>query len=253
MERIVIYTAVFGDNVKIFSQPELPGVDFVCFSDRMHNVKGWKIIIAEKKFGNDNVRNNRYYKINPHLFFKDYDQSIYIDGNIILMRSPVKIFDKYLQNCNMAVFDHSQTKRDPRNCIYKEHIAIVELQAKTGSLKDNEEIMSTQIELFKKAGYPKNNGLIKGTVLIRKHNEADVILTMKKWWHFITNYSRRDQLSFNYVAWENDFKFCYLPGDLRRGNPWFYFASKHAKNSSFLKIKYYYNKIKNSLKTNSYK
>ena len=39
---------------------------------------------------------------------------------------------------------------------------------------------------------------------------------MEDWWTEIKYGSKRDQLSFNYVAWKNDLKFNYIDGDSRK-------------------------------------
>ena len=38
---------------------------------------------------------------------------------------------------------------------------------------------------------------------------------MEKWWNEVKYNSKRDQLSFNYVAWKQNLKFNYIDGDLR--------------------------------------
>ena len=38
---------------------------------------------------------------------------------------------------------------------------------------------------------------------------------MEDWWSEIKYNSKRDQLSFNYIAWKNNFKFNYIPGQTR--------------------------------------
>ncbi len=243
MNPVVIYTAAFGSDVKVYPQPNLKGVDFICFSDREHKVAGWKVVKVDEIFKNDSVRNNRYYKINPHLFLQGYDLSIYIDSNFLVLSSPLAEIYQRLQVCNMLVFDHSETLKDARNCIYQEHEAMVDLFEKKGILKDNMGIMQSQIDFIRKAGYPPNYGLIKGGVLIRRHNEPDVIKAMERWWYFIKNFSKRDQLSFNYVAWEQNLKFRYLPGDVRRGNPWFYMVSKNDKTYRVSLFKYRFHKL----------
>lgn len=243
MANVVIYTSIFGDDVSLYPQPALKGVEFICFSDRMHATKGWKVIVVPEIFKNDNVRNNRYYKILPHKMLATYDYSIYIDGNFVILKSPLELINNEMLNCKLLAFDHSQTEKDPRDCIYKEYDAIMDLYTKKGVLKDDLDVIKSQIDFFKSKDYPENNGLIKGGVLIRKHNEPDVIAAMARWWYFIENYSKRDQLSFNYVAWETGLKFKFLPGDIRRGNPWFYMVSKNDRNLKFSLLKYNLRKI----------
>ncbi len=230
--NLAIYTAIFGEREKLYPQNFIKGVDFICFSDRPHKTKGWKVIVVEDKFKKDHVRNNRYCKMLPHLYLPEYEYSIYIDGNFVVINSPLSIINT-MGNVNMLVFDHNKTKTDARNCIYKEFEAIVKLYQQKGVLKDEISLMKSQIDFIKSKGYPENNGLIKGGVLIRKHNEPDVIAAMERWWYFIENFSKRDQLSFNYVAWECNFKFDMLPGDIRKANPWFYMINRSNKNYKF--------------------
>ena len=51
---------------------------------------------------------------------------------------------------------------------------------------------------------------------------------MEDWWTEIKYGSRRDQLSFNYIAWKNNFKFNYLEGDSRK-NEYFLQTGPHQK------------------------
>ena len=44
---------------------------------------------------------------------------------------------------------------------------------------------------------------------------------MEDWWTEIKYGSKRDQLSFNYVAWKNSLNFNYMDGD-SRNNEYFY-------------------------------
>ncbi len=238
MSKTVVYTAIFGDQVKLYPQPELEGIDYICFSDRPHQAKGWKVVECKPMFDSDPIRNNRYYKLHPHLFLKDYDQSIYIDGNFVILDSPLPMMKKRLKSEHMLVFNHLHTKTDPRDCIYDEHEAIIKLYQEKKILKDDLGAMSRLIDYCHSKGYPKHNGLVKGGVLIRKHLEPEVIHLMERWWYFVKNYSKRDQLSFNFVAWEQEFKFGFLPGDIRRGNPWFLMISKNDRSLKLSLLKY---------------
>ena len=94
--------------------------------------------------------------------------------------------------------------------------------------KDNPEIIKKQIENYDLLGYPRNNGLITGMVILRRHNERDCIQVMEDWWTEIKYNSKRDQLSFNYVAWKNNLKFNYMDGD-SRNNEYFYRDTKPHK------------------------
>lgn|SRR5690606_11964827 len=99
----------------------------------------------------------------------------------------------------MAVFSYEFTSPDSRTCIYEEYEAILELR-KTGVYKDDEDVMKRCIQHLKSNGYPSNNGLIKSSCLVRRHNCTTIIKVMVDWWDMVLNFSKRDQLSFNYVA-----------------------------------------------------
>ena len=87
--------------------------------------------------------------------------------------------------------------------------------------KDDPKTILKQFDKYAKLGYPANNGLITGMVILRRHNERDCIETMEDWWTEVKYGSKRDQLSFNYSAWKNDLKFNYMDGD-SRDNEYFY-------------------------------
>ena len=86
-------------------------------------------------------------------------------------------------------------------------------------------IINNQIERYKLDNYPAHNGLTRNTILIRKHNEPDVIKTMEDWWVEVKYGSKRDQLSFDYSAWKNDFNFTHIQHDID-DNPWFKLMKK---------------------------
>ena len=211
---LVIYTAIFGGKDKLIKPKYIPqNCDFVCFTDSDFKSKIWKIRKI-KPWYNDPVRNARKIKILPHKFLNEYKYSVWIDGNILLRGDVRKLIDEYLNDSNFAVHDHLQNKADPRGCVYREAEALLNLEKK-GQFKDNPEIIKRQISKYRYEGYPEDCGLAVTMEVLRRHNEKDVIKVMEDWWVELKNNSRRDQLSFNYVAWKNNFKFTYIPGDSR--------------------------------------
>lgn len=244
---MVVYTAIFGDYNELIKQPKYDGVDYVCFTDRPLKENGWNVVVVKPPQRTDHTRNNRYFKIMPHLFFLEYKYSLYIDGNFILKKNPLEMVKSYLIGLPMACFDHNQTVRDARNCIYKEYDAIVDLSKKTGQLKDDLKVMKRQIESFRTEGFPEDYGLISGGVLLRAHHDKKLISVMEDWWKIVKEQSKRDQLSFNYLAWKHHFKYQIIPGDIRRKNRFVYYLGKHKSNAKTDVIKY---KIKKFLRLN---
>jgi hypothetical protein len=228
--KIAVYTSIFGgyDNL-IDDQFQMEGADFICFTDRDIESKTWKIVKSTPIY-NDPNRNAKKYKILPHRYLKDYDWSIWIDGNIKVISDirPMCDGDPY------KVYDHMQVF-DKRDCIYDEAQAILnfgkinsERTPERGikNWKDNPRVIIEQMNRYMVEGYPKNNGLATNPIIIRNHNNSDVIKNMEDWWVEIKYNSKRDQLSFNYIAWKNKFNFVYLQGD-SRNNEYFVSVGKH--------------------------
>lgn len=196
-KKIVVYTAITGgyDSLK---EPTVISnkCDYICFTDDTSLKSNVWEIRPITSYMNDNSLTARRYKILPHLFLKDYEYSVWIDGSIKLVANPEGMIKKELATDNMACFKHSC-----RNCIYDEAETIIKLE------KANKDIVSNQIEKYSLENYPKKNGLIESGVLIRKHNNVDIIRLMNAWWNEIINFSERDQLSFNYVIWKFKLKY----------------------------------------------
>ena len=222
--KIAVYTSIFGKyDVLHEDQFKMEGVDYLCFTDEDLKSNTQNIIKSIPIY-NDPNRNAKKYKILPHRYLKDYDYSVWIDGNILVISDIRDLVKK----SNYQVFDHNQTILDPRDCIYEEYNAIIQLGQQSGNYKDNPQIMHNQVNKYLKEGYPQNNGLATNPILLRKHNDINVIKTMEDWWLEIKHNSRRDQLSFNYIAWKNNFNFEYLKGDSRK-NEYFLQTGRHKK------------------------
>lgn len=234
-KRIAVYTAIFGAYDNLIPQPSYPDVDYICFTDQPFKSDTWDIRYSDP-IPNDPTRSSRIHKILPHKYLADYDISIFIDGNYIITKDVNQLIDRYLTDEKMLIFDHAQCS-DARDCVYDEYDALVEIGKQSGKFKDDPEVMKDQIDRYRKDGYPDNNGLIFSAVLVRRHHDAEVMGLMEAWWHEVNNYSKRDQLSFNYVAWKSKFQYKFLDGDLRN-HEYFFMLAKHGQNFKKKYLKY---------------
>jgi hypothetical protein len=241
MSRIVVYTAVFGGYEGLIPQPRSGGVDYICFTDTPVRSKSWEVRVVEPDLV-DPTRNARKYKLLPHQFLPDYGISLWIDANYLLVGDIGKLVDSKLSDVNMAVFDHAQTLSDPRDSVYEEYQSIIDMGKKIGSYKDDPEVMTRQIERYRREGFPSDNGLIFTAALLRRHNERDVVRAMERWWHEISIGSKRDQLSFNYAAWKEGLNYSIIDGDLRN-NEWLYMLAHHRKSYTVSHIRYRLRKL----------
>ena len=202
----VVYSVNLGKYDKIHPFNLQKGFDFILFTDNSnikYNETNWTIIPLPKDLMNQNlsrVKKQRYIKLLPHLFFKNYNLSIYIDSSFQIKGDLNDFLVRILsEKYKIYTFEHPE-----RNKILNETYAVV----KYGREKLN---MSAFIrERYKKENFPDNNGLIESCLIIRKHNEKEVINQMDKWFGEIEKYSHRDQLSFNYISWKTGVKFKYI-------------------------------------------
>lgn len=195
----VIYTCITGkyDNL-VQHHCVNNNFDYVCFTDNQNlliqkNVKGW--IIKPLKYNKmDDIRNARWHKVHPEELFPEYDYSIWIDGNLdVLNDNLFKHFNKFKRKHEM-IFTY---KHPLRNCIYDEAESCLFLK------KDYPETIHKQVEFLRSELYPKHNGLDETGIVIRKHNDEKYRKVAETWWQMISEFSRRDQLSFRYALWKN--------------------------------------------------
>ena len=202
----VVYSALLGkyDRIQPFNLQK--GFDFILFTDLTNinnNETNWTILPLPKELNHLNLskfKKQRFIKLHPHLFFQNYNLSIYIDTSFQIKRDLNEFLLRILTpEYNIYNFEHPD-----RNIIFVELSAVVEL-------KKEKEIMSKIIrERYIKENFPDNNGLIEGCLIIRRHNEKECIYLMNKWFEEVEKYSYRDQLSFNYLIWKTGIKIKYI-------------------------------------------
>lgn len=220
LKKKVIYTAIFG-KIDDLIEPEgdYSDFDFVCFTDRKNLVSKKYKIIRVNRFHKDPTLDARMYKLLPHIFLPQYEYSIWIDGRVIIKKKDLTPLLDYLGDANLAVFPHMH-----RDCIYEEAKACVYRG------KDKPLAILNQITQYNKEKYPTKNGGVETGVLLRKHMQKDVIELQNHWWNELLKYSKRDQISFNYVAWKQKFKFKYIDGHVW-DNKYFRVLEKHMADS----------------------
>ena len=221
MNSKILYTTIFGGYDDVTKPKLSTDWDWKCFSEE-----------NSIPIYTDNTRNAKKFKVLPHRYLQEYEYSIFIDGNMYVVGNVDELIEKYLSDSNIAFFDHNKNRMDPRDCIYDEYNAIMNLGKNDPNqkYKDDPQVMYNQVKRYQDEGYPSHNGLITGMVILRRHNERDCVRVMEDWWTEIKYGSKRDQLSFNYVAWKNKTKFNYMNGD-SRNNEYFTRDTKPHKGS----------------------
>ena len=194
--KTVCYTCITGNYAQLYSHDYINyGWDYICFTDNKNLLKKkqtgiWQIrpLVFNKL---DNTKNNRWHKMHPHILFPDYEQSLYVDGNVNIL---TPYYSKLIAQTklNMLLPEHYQN-----NCVYKELDYIVELNKET---KEKIDVLRNK---YRQEQMPEKLGLTENNIIFRKHKEPQIIKIMEEWWQMVENYSKRDQASFMYVIWKN--------------------------------------------------
>lgn len=185
----IIYTAIFGnyDTLAPIKVPE--GWRALCFTDSGIVAKGWEIIHRKPE-----PKLFRKIKICPHLFLPEHEISMWIDGNL----SPQMPLNHLVNNkTGYWAMAHPQ-----RHCVYAEAKRCIELG------KDTLETLNAQMERYRRAGLPRNAGMVATGVLIRTPGFEKFA---QGWWAQVEKGSHRDQCSFNYVAWKHKLEYHTFP------------------------------------------
>lgn len=135
-----------------------------------------------------------------HHYFPNYKLSVYVDGNVLIRGDLREYAIKYMKHSNFLTFPHPW-----RCCAYDEAQFSMNF---TPYVKDN---LAEMINRYEKEGFPQNMGMISAGILVRRHNEEDVVRAMECWWNEIKDNSSNDQVSFPYVAWKEKLSYDMSP------------------------------------------
>lgn len=191
--RKIIYTALMGeyDHLK---EPLIitPGWKYICYTNRKDlksNV--WEFVHMQFQ----SVKQVRDVKIRIPF---EYDISIWVDASIEIQCN----LDNFIRDHHKGYFTLMQHPH--RNCVYMEAEACIKRR------KDNSQIITDQIQHYRRKGYPSNNGMVATGLLIRT-NCIQVREFCERWYGEVNRFSRRDQLSFNFVLSEYKIKYNLIP------------------------------------------
>ena len=229
MNKCCVYTCITGDYDSLNTPKYIDkNFDYICFTNNKKITSNfWKIIYISDDL--DNLTLARKLKILGHEKLDKYDLTIWLDGSIDI-RKPLSNFLNEccdLKNNDMVGFAHHQ-----RDCIYEEMAACVYLY------KENLDNANRLYNFYKKEKYPEHNGLIESAVLVRKNN-IEVKELMKLWFEMLAEYSRRDQLIFNYCLWKKPIKMQFLNMNIFDNKYFIYTGHKEVKFSR--KYRVYFN------------
>lgn len=196
-DKIAIYSCITGgyDTVRepVF-KPD--NCDFFMVTDKKITIMDsvWKSINIEEYVPSKRMsakNKNRYIKMHPEEIFKDYKYSIYIDGNIRVITDFTE-FIQHVPSCGVATFKH------PNNdCVFQEaKSCIITKKAKKKEIKEH-------LKYLKAMNMPYHYGLAECCLIVREHHNEICKKMMNDWWNEYMAHSKRDQISFAYIAYKN--------------------------------------------------
>lgn len=185
--RIVVVTALTAGRGSLQETQETAGADWVAFCDEPLLSRVWEVRPASDLF-HDPARNARIHKLLPHLYFPEYDYSLWLDSNLEL-RTPVReLVETYLVDADAAFLPHPH-----RRCLYEEAAECARL-----GLEDPQ-VLAEQVERYRREGFPTGAGLFQAGAILRRHCPA-VARFNEVWWAELCRFARRDQVSGIYAA-----------------------------------------------------
>ncbi|MBO4427916.1 MAG: DUF616 domain-containing protein [Bacteroidales bacterium] len=201
----VVYTSIIG-GYDILRQPGATeaGWDYICFCDGPVTCEDGHVAAPGEKYGvwqlrmvppgiKNRINRSRYARMHPHLVLKEYEWSVYHDGNVQIADAGFyTVVQKHIDADNKIC----HVPHLWRDCIYDEIVECYR-NGHIGFLK----AISIRNRL-RKDGFPAHVGLYETNLILRKHNEPEVVSADEMWWRYFSSGQKRDQLSLNYVYWK---------------------------------------------------
>lgn len=205
MNKFAIYTAIIGSYDEI-QQPLVTDNDFdyILYVDNVscyeEYVGVWKVLPI-KYHSEDKTRIARYVKTHSHELLPEYEATLWVDSNIVICSQYIYDKVKSLHNEGVKV---AAVRHPWRDCIYEEAYMVMSFSL------DREDVVFSWCHFLRREDYPRHNGLCETGILFRRRVGTEGMNRL--WWNCIEKYSRRDQLSFNYVLWKLGLEYsCILP------------------------------------------
>ena len=203
-ERICVYTGLFGGYDELYPPAyRPPGLDFICFSDRSFTAEGWDVRVVDLPRGSMAMK-NRQVKLLPFSFLSDYDASLYIDSNLVLLGDPLLLYRQWLRGQSFVAWRHPQ-----RCSIFDELGAILaSSRAEPSNIID-------QYVFFAEQSVPDRVPMIEANFLWRDHRDHRVRNFMQQAWeHLVRFESWRDQPGIAYLMWKTGIQPAVMPDRL---------------------------------------
>lgn len=164
--------------------------------------------IERDKF--ENILLSRKVKMLPHLYLDHkYDISIYLDADMLITGDLTKLTNVLTVDTTMTAFRHSSC-----HSVREEIDDLIRRGVVEKDMAENQWLR------YVEWGFKDNLGITENGILIRRHNDPQVIRLMQLWWSEFQNGCLRDQISLMPCLYRLDFeKFMILDANIHN-NKW---------------------------------
>lgn len=184
-KRIAVYTVYSDWSGSLPSIVSEPWVDYICFfeGDTPDRHDGWVLRELTSYVELDSPRSSRLPKILPHIYLPEYEYSIYVDTSVELKPDLRKNFFGTLGDSQLGLV------RLPRTLAQ-------EFREVSRRRYDNGFVLLEQSQAYAAIDEPLESvQAYWGGMILRKHNERQIIEFANRWITNVLRFSRRDQLS----------------------------------------------------------
>jgi hypothetical protein len=190
--RLVVYTAIFGGYDALKQQPEIPGVEYVCFTDdRTLSAPGWRIARSRARYPHPRM-SAKWFKLHPHRVLPWVGHSIYIDGSVqILGPDFFAVMLDALGDSGLALFRHPV-----RSTVRDEAAFCVPIE------KYRRLPLIEQVEHYEAEGFRDDVGLYANGLIVRRHRTRAMRGLGRAWMRENERWTYQDQLSLPYLLWK---------------------------------------------------
>jgi hypothetical protein len=190
MATSCVYTALIGGYERLNEQPvaRQSDLDFICFTDDEGLTSDtWRVVHVAPAWSTDAVRSARGLKILGHPTLDRYERTVWMDNSCILLRDPAFLLEA-VDDRPLAMIDHWQHEDLLEEFRAVQHLGYDD----PGRL--NEQLNAYALD---DPGVLRQKPYATGVIVRRRSPLLDE--TMRLWMDHVLRYSRRDQLSINYV------------------------------------------------------
>ena len=198
----VVYTAVYGDYLKLNPPPPL-GVSCIAFTDAPQQCYGWDVRLLPRPEETPRLQ-AKWPKMHAHELFPEHDTAIWIDAGCRIERADfANALTQLLGEASMAFMPHRW-----RQSIYPEALATLALP-KYARLP-----VVAQAIAYREMGFPDLSGLAECTCFVQHPHDPESIRFMDAWWQEQVTRTYADQISWPFVAWQTGIYPAMLPFDM---------------------------------------